>query len=99
MKITERQEKILQALAEITQEEVGTISLSAARGIMHFSIEDACNKWGIELSEAEEFEPEKRKRFFGDLVDFVRGRLARYHVPEGKIDQIVKKLFEEYGKY
>ena len=43
-------------------------------------------------------ELEKRKQFFGDIMAHVRERLARYHVPDDKIENIITTLLEEYGK-
>ena len=98
-KMTPRQEKILEALAGILSAEVEPFPPAAAKGIMFFSIETACRQWNIELSEAEEFEPDKRRRFFGDLMDDVRRRLARYHVPEDKVEKIKEALYSEYMKH
>ncbi|MFH1538737.1 MAG: hypothetical protein ABIH66_07245 [bacterium] len=96
MKITPRQQGIIEALAKKLQEAEGSLSLLAAKGIIHYAIESACGKWNIELSEAQEFPTEKKITFMGDILANLRERLARFQVPEDRAREIAENLMAEY---
>lgn len=96
MKITPRQQGIIEALAKKLQAAEDSLSLLAAKGIIHYAIESACGKLGVELSEVQEFTTEKKIEFMGDLLANLRERLTRFQVPEDRAREIAENLMAEY---